>query len=300
MKFNFVKNRKYFFTFSIIGVIAALVLSFILPPNISIEFKGGTIITYSYENEVDQNAFKATVENIAGRATVSESNSLATGAKNLVVSLASNDGITLEKLNEITEAVEKDYGVKYVESSTVNPTIGKELLIKSLIAVALAAVLMIVYIGWRFRKIGGWSAGICSVIALLNDILVIYLTFVIFRFNFDTNFIAVVLTILGYSVNDTIVIYDRIRENRKTMGAEVPIGELVNTSLNQCLGRTFNTTLTTVSSLLVICVVALIFNVSSILTFAFPMMIGMIHGVYSSLCIAPQLWVLWCERKKSK
>ena len=108
------------------------------------------------------------------------------------------------------------------------------------------------------------------------------------------------LTILGYSVNDTIVIYDRIRENRKTMGAEVPIGELVNTSLNQCLGRTFNTTLTTVSSLVVICVVALIFNVSSILTFAFPMMIGMIHGVYSSLCIAPQLWVLWCERKKSK
>lgn len=300
MKFNFVKNRKYFFTFSIIGVIAALVLSFILPPNISIEFKGGTIITYSYENEVDQNAFEATVENIAGRATISESNSLATGAKNLVVSLASNDGITLEKLNEITEAVEKDYGVKYVESSTVNPTIGKELLIKSLIAVALAAVLMIVYIGWRFRKIGGWSAGICSVIALLNDILVIYLTFVIFRFSFDTNFIAVVLTILGYSVNDTIVIYDRIRENRKTMGAEVPIGELVNTSLNQCLGRTFNTTLTTVSSLLVICVVALIFNVSSILTFAFPMMIGMIHGVYSSLCIAPQLWVLWCERKKSK
>ena len=300
MKFDFIKNRKIYFIISIAIIVVTLACSFIFGVNLDIEFKGGTIITYSYEGDVDKAAFESAVENIVGNVSVSESNSIATGATNLVVTLADNKGITPEVMEQINAAVEETYSVKYVESSTVDPIIGTEMLLKSLVAVAVASVLMILFIGFRFRKIGGWSAGVCAVIALLNDIFVVFATFVIFGISIDTNFMAVVLTILGYSVNDTIVIYDRIRENRNTYGKEMGVAQLVNTSLNECLRRTILTTLTTVSALIVVCIVALIFNVNSILSFTFPMMIGMIHGVYSSIAVAPQLWVLWQERKEAK
>ncbi len=300
MKFDFIKNRKIYFIISIAIIVVTLACSFIFGVNLDIEFKGGTIITYSYEGNVDKAAFESAIENIVGNVSVSESNSIATGATNLVVTLADNKGITPETMEQINAAVEETYSVKYVESSTVDPVIGTEMLFKSLVAVAVASVLMILFIGFRFRKIGGWSAGVCAVIALLNDIFVVFATFVIFGISIDTNFMAVVLTILGYSVNDTIVIYDRIRENRNTYGKEMGVVQLVNISLNECLRRTILTTLTTVSALVVVCIVAVIFNVNSILSFTFPMMIGMIHGVYSSVAIAPQLWVLWQERKEAK
>ena len=300
MKFDFIKNRKIYFIISVSIIVVALACAFIFGVNLDIEFKGGTIVTYSYEGDVDKSAFEAAIEDIVGNVSVNESNSIATGATNLVVTLASNEGITPETMEKINTAVEEPFSVKYVESSTVDPTIGGEMLLKSLIAVAIASALMIVFIGFRFRKIGGWSAGVCAVIALLNDIFVVFATFVIFGISIDTNFMAVVLTILGYSVNDTIVIYDRVRENKSILGANTPVAELVNTSLNECLRRTILTTLTTVSALVVVCVIAVVFNVNSILSFAFPMMIGMIHGVYSSIGVAPQLWVLWQQRKEAK
>lgn len=300
MKFDFVKNRKIYFIISVSIIVVALACSFIFGVNLDIEFKGGTIITYSYEGDIDKAAFESAVEGVVGNVSVNESNSIATGATNLVVTLASNEGITPETMEKINTAVEEPFSVKYVESSTVDPTIGGEMLLKSLIAVAVASALMIVFIGFRFRKIGGWSAGVCAVIALLNDIFVVFATFVIFGISIDTNFMAVVLTILGYSVNDTIVIYDRIRENKSVLGASAPVAELVNTSLNECLRRTILTTLTTVSALVVVCVIAIVFNVTSILSFAFPMMIGMVHGVYSSIGVAPQLWVLWQQKKEAK
>lgn len=300
MKFNFVKNRKIYFSISIAIVVITVACALILGVNMDIEFKGGTIITYSYEGDIDKAGFESAVEGIVGNVSIQESNNIATGAKNLVVTLANNKGITPETMDKINSAVEDAYSVKYVESSTVDPTIGSEMLIKSLVAIAIASAFMILYIGLRFRKIGGWSAGVCAVIALINDLFIVFATFVLFNIPIDTNFMAVILTILGYSVNDTIVIYDRIRENKKDFGAQLGIVDLVNTSLNQCLRRTILTTLTTVMALISVCVFSIIFNVSSILTFAFPMMIGMIHGVYSSIAIAPQLWVLWQQRKEAK
>ena len=300
MKFDFIKNRKIYFIISASIIAVALLCACILGVNVDIEFKGGTIITYSYEGEVDKAGFESAIEGVVGNVSVTESNSIATGATNLVVTLASNQGLTPETIEEINTAVEEPFSVKYVESSTVDPTLGGEMRLKSLVAVALASVLMIIFIGIRFKKIGGWSAGVCAVIALLNDVFVVFATFVIFGISIDTNFMAVVLTILGYSVNDTIVIYDRIRENKGVYGKEMGVAQLVNTSLNECLRRTILTTLTTVSALIVVCVVAVIFNVNSILSFAFPMMIGMVHGVYSSVAVAPQLWVIWQQRKENK
>ena len=163
-----------------------------------------------------------------------------------------------------------------------------------------AAVLLIIYIALRFKKISGWSAGIFTVITLLHDIIITYGSFVLCRFEIDSNFMAVVLTIFGYSINNTIIVYDRIRENQKFMNKELTIAELVNNSASQTMRRSLRTSITTVSTMIIISVVASIFNVSSILSFSVPMTFGLIAGTYSSQCIAPTLWVWWNERQGNK
>ena len=159
-------------------------------------------------------------------------------------------------------------------------------------AVGIAALLMILYVGFRFRKIGGLSAGCTAVIALIHDIIMAYFTFVIFRMPLDDNFIAVILTIIGYSLNDTIVIFDRIRENRKYIGPKASTAELVNTSLNQTLSRTICTAITTILAIGSVLVVALIYDIQTVVSFALPMMIGVIFGCYSSIFISAPLWVM--------
>ena len=109
---------------------------------------------------------------------------------------------------------------------------------------------------------------------------------------------SVVLTILGYSINDTIVVYDRIRENKKILGKKTPVAELVNTSINQSLTRTINTSIATISTMIIVSIVAVVFNVESILSFSFPLIIGMIFGVYSTIFITGPLWVWWQEYKE--
>lgn len=114
----------------------------------------------------------------------------------------------------------------------------------------------------------------------------------------DANFMAVILTILGYSINDTIVIYDRIRENKTLYKDKLSLAELTNLSTNQSLTRSINTSVTTIATMLVVTIVAMVYGVNSIISFSFPMMIGLISGTYSTICIAGPLWV-WLEEKKN-
>ena len=139
-----------------------------------------------------------------------------------------------------------------------------------------------------------------AVLALLNDLMVVFGTFVLLRTPLDGNFIAAMLTILGYSINDTVVVYDRIRENRTLMEKKTSFEELVNHSVNQSARRTIITTVTTVMALGVMCIISKLYGLDSIFTFAFPLMMGMISGVYTSLCVSTSAWVLWSERKTGK
>lgn len=132
-----------------------------------------------------------------------------------------------------------------------------------------------------------------SVVALAHDMCMVYGCFVICRFDINANFMAVLLTILGYSINATIIIYDRIRENENLLGNKMELEDLVNLSITQTMGRSIHTTVTTVLAMATVCIVCIICGVTSILSFAFPLIIGMISGVYSSNCIAPTLWVHW-------
>lgn len=159
---------------------------------------------------------------------------------------------------------------------------------------------MIIYIAIRFKRISGWSAGVTAVIALLHDVAMVYATFVIFRMPLDDNFIAVALTILGYSINDTIVVYDRVRENKRIYGKSLNTAELMNKSLNQSLSRSIHTSVTTIMAMTIVLIISIIFGIESIFTFAFPMIIGMISGVYSTLCISSSLWVDWQNHKEKR
>ncbi len=208
-----------------------------------------------------------------------------------------------EDIRKITKALQEkfpDANFKEVSSTSVDPSKGTNFFLKCMTAVILAAILMIFYVALRFRKIGGLSAGVMAVVALIHDLIIVYFVFVIFQMPINDNFIAVVLMILGYSLNDTIVIYDRIRENRRKSGPKANIGDIVNTSLNQCMVRTICTSITTIIAIGSVLVVSLMYNIDSIVSFALPMMIGLISGSYSSLCIAAPLWVMWKNHQAKK
>ena len=246
-KIRFVENKKIFFGISIAVLLIGVIFNVIFGARLDIQFTGGAIVNYSFTGEINTDELAALVEETTGKSVnVNESTDIVAGEdgainNNVSIEFAGNDALSLEGQKAMEDAIQEKYpdnGFQKLESDSVDPVNGEKFLLKCLCAVGLAAVLMIIYIAFRFRKIGGWSAGVVAVIALLHDVAVIYFTFVVFRMPVDDNFIAVVLTILGYSLNDTIIIYDRIRENRRIMGPRAEIGELVNTSINQTLTRT--------------------------------------------------------------
>lgn len=303
-EFNIIKNSKRFFIISGIIVAIALVSAMIFGVRLDIQFKGGSIITYSHTGDLLGKDFQAAVETQLGqKVNLQEQTNTITGNKNYVVSLTSEEGLTVDEQSALSTALQENFpdnSIAIMEVNNVNPTIGKEFFAKCLVAVAFAALLMVIYIAFRFRKIGGWSAGAMCVVALLHDVLIIFATFVIFRFPINDNFIAVVLTILGYSINATIVVYDRVRENKRRYGTKMEVGALVDLSLNQSFTRTLNTTITTATAMTVICIVAVVRDVSSIITFAFPLLVGILAGLYSSLCLSGPLWVAWQRYKAQK
>jgi preprotein translocase subunit SecF len=150
---------------------------------------------------------------------------------------------------------------------------------------------LVIYIALRFKKIGGWRAGVCGILALLHDCIAVYGTFIICGMSINANFMAVVLTILGSSINNTIVIYDRVRENETLYGSKMPLTELANLSINQSITRCIWTSLTTFVSMVVVSAVALGMGVESIISFSIPMAVGIVCGTYSSICLTVPLWI---------
>lgn len=302
--FDFVKNRKIFYIISCSLIAIAVIVSLVFGVKVDIQFKGGTIATYSYSGELNLDDLQKTVEDQTGlEVSVRAAQSVATGEPNVTLNFATAEGLSSEDQSALTTALQQAYPDNAIETVSVNsvsPTMGKDFLLKCLVAVGFSAIFMILYIALRFRKIGGWSAGVCAVIALLHDIAMVFATFIIFRMSLDDNFIAVLLVILGYSINDTIVIYDRIRENERLHAGrlnENSIKDMVNLSINQTLSRTVNTSVATLIAMVVVCILAFANGVSSIVEFAFPLIIGLISGAYSSICLSGPIWVSWQQRK---
>ena len=301
---NVTSHRKMFYTVSCSLIAVFIIITAVIGLNVAIEFKGGTIITYTYTGDIDTNEVSTLVSDTIGEsAVVTKGENFSSNDTTIKISLSSKKGISNENQEKLKTAMESrfaDNNIDLLESNDIAASNGTEFFFKCLVACAFAAIVTIIYIGFRFKKIGGLSAGCFAVLALIHDMCMVYGCFVIFRFDINANFMAVLLTILGYSINATIIVYDRIRENRRLLGKKMPLNELVNLSITQTMGRSVHTTVTTVLAMATVCVVCLICNITSIISFAFPLIIGMLAGVYSSNCIAPTLWVMWQDHVEKK
>lgn len=288
-KLEVIKNRKIFFILSsVLILIGLLAMPFnamrgngIL--NYDIEFKGGSIMTIDLGVEVDpQTEILPIIEEIMPEVTPRFQKVTGTNQINITMQPTTNEQRTAlynalaEKYN-LTGA-KKDHLLK---DSNISPSISPEFKLKAIQAVLLGAVLMLIYISIRFKD---FKFGASAVIALLHNVLIMLGVYAVFRIPLNNSFIAAMLTIIGYSINDTIIIFDRIRENKGKMKGDDE--EVIDVSVGQTLTRSINTSLTT----LVMVVLLYILGVSAVKEFAFPLVVGIVAGTYSSIFIASSLW----------
>ena len=285
--FSFTKHFKLFGIISLVLISVGLV-SLILTAcgvsglfNFDIDFVGGTTFEFQLPGKVDKSVTDraaALFEEAVGKKPSSVTSSGENGLRIKALELSDDEVGKVQNAiaSEYNIDVEKGYQVERVSSS-----VGKDLSKAAFTASLVAVILILVYIGFRFE----FKSGLAAVCALVHDLLVMLSMYVIFRIPFNINFIAAALTILGYSINATIVVFDRVRENRKSMKTG-NFAEIVDTSIWDTMTRSINTTVTT----LVVMLMLLILGVSSIRNFALPICIGIVCGCYSSVCISGPLW----------
>ena len=371
--FDFIKIRKIWLALYSVIIVASILVFAIFGANLSIDFKGGTVLNYSFNGSIDLDKAETSVEDAVGKkVTVSENTNFATGEKSLVITLPSvkaevtestkteilktlNSNLadnkislkadnntqdnnvlfsfegSIKETNTVAKKLEEALGlsgisvsqdvgtktltvsvpstiessvtaklvktfadnkIENIGSNSVSGTIASNFFLKCLVAVLLAGILVVVYVGIRFRKIGGISAGMFALLALLLDCFMAFAASIFFRLEIDSNFMSVILTTLGYSLNDTIVVYDRIRENNR-LYPEMGLRDLINTSVTQSLGRTIKTTVATFLAIVAIVIVAEFFGLVTLRSFAIPMAIGILSGCVTSVCISSPLWYSW-------
>lgn len=298
--FDFIAKRKIFFAIPIVVAVITIITALIAGVAVDIEFKGGTMLTYSYVGDLDTKGIQTTVEAMnLGTVGVTTGSAFGTDLETVQISFSSDEGLTADVQASVTDTIVAAYPdntLELVNSQDVNPSSGFSFFLKCFVAVIFSFVLLVIYIAFRFKNIGGWSAGVFAIVALAHDVFMVFASFVFLRLPIDANFMAVILTILGYSINSTIVMFDRVRENRKLYGKKYTIPELVNASINQTLGRSIKTTITTGIAILSMCVVALVCGVESIVSFVLPLLVGLLAGAYSSIFISGPLWAMWKTR----
>lgn len=293
--FDFIGKRKLFSIISIAILLIGLIFNIIFGTTMDISFTGGTELQYSYTGTLSADEVKSLISDELPEAIVE------VGEGSLLIS--QSDAVDMDTQAAVEDLLIKEYPDHKItpeDNRSLQASYGRTFFIKCMVAVALASLLVVLFVGFRFRHIGGTSAAVMALAALLHDILIAYFTFVIFRIPLNDNFVAVVLTILGYSLNDAIVIYDRIRENRRKMDKKLPITEITNLSLAQSFTRTLNTSLCTLIAIGTVAVVAMIAGLESITSFALPMSVGVIAGFYSTTFLCTPLWAVWMEKSEAR
>ncbi len=296
---NFVKHNKIFMTISLAIVILGMLSLFIFGLNLGIDFTSGSRIEISLGQSFTEDEITELLEEAESQAhaagltdlDLTPSSIMSVGNKNDGVALRFDKTIDSSALPIIRDVFSSEYGeIVDIAESKIDPTIAQETARNALFAVLAASVGIVLYVTLRFE----YRFAVAGIVALLYDAFFVIAIFSIMRIEVDMTFIAAILTIVGYSINDTIVIFDRIRENlkNKKIKVEEDLDDLVNYSLNQTLMRTINTTITVV----VVALALFIFGSSGIQNFSFALIIGLMSGGYSSLFIASQLWLMWRKR----
>ena len=295
---DFVGRRKVFFTLSIILVLLAPIGMAAYSAtegralNYSLEFVGGTSTTVTFPENMDVNLdsldteVKPVVEEVTGDANVQFQQVV--GSNQVIIKTRTLD---MTEREAFAQKMEESFDVPedQISAETISSTVSKEMQRDAILAVTIATVCMLIYIWFRFKDIRFASSG---VLALLHDVMVVLACYTFVRISVGNTFIACMLTILGYSINATIVIFDRIRENMHGVKTVEELKELVNASITQTLTRSIYTSLTTFITIAVLFVM----GVSTVREFALPIMTGIVCGAYSSVCITGPLWFTMKKR----
>lgn len=289
-KLDFVHNRKKFYALSTIILVAGIIVLGVFKLNLGIDFSQGTRV----EIGAEQALTKQEVVDYLDKIGFANEDVIISGDDKKTAVMRYKDDFSQQEVLDFKAAISEKYG-QDPSLSTVSATVGKELAKNAIKALAFAALGIIIYVAVRFE----WRMGLGAIISLLHDVFFIVVIFSMLRLEVDITFIAAVLTIVGYSINDTIVTFDRIRENIDRAGAistKEELAQIVNKSLRQTMGRSVNTVLT-----VIIVVVALIFlGAPSIQNFSIALLIGLVTGMYSSICIAAQVWYSLKVREMDK
>ncbi|MDD7339912.1 MAG: protein translocase subunit SecF [Eubacteriales bacterium] len=277
---NFNKLKKFFAPIPFIVIIAGIIGFCINGFNYGIDFSGGTIMRINAGQFIEEEKVYDIVKKVDSGASV-----VYAGANKETVVIKSTLALTNEQKNQISRAFVDEYKVdrNNIEDTTTGPSISREIRQKAVISIIIASILMLIYVTFRFE----WKYGVASVFALIVDVLVIVATYGIFNLQIDSSLIAATLTIVGYSINATIVIFDRFRENKR-MYPRMENAELIETSLNSTFRRTVLTTITT----LIAVVVLYITGGHVIEALCIPLLVGIVEGMISSTFIAPYTWGL--------
>ena len=297
---NFVGKRKVFFIVSIILILSGPATMLINSQagnkalNYSLEFSGGTSTTVTFNEDMDIKTIDSevtpVVEEVTGDKNVQPTKVV--GTNQVVIKTRSP---TQEEREALQNALVEKFGVdeNTISTESISSTVSKEMRQDAIVAVVVATICMLLYIWFRFKDIRFASS---AVLALLHDVLVVLAFYAIARISVGNTFIACMLTIVGYSINATIVIFDRIRENMHGSRRIDNIEEVVNSSITQTLTRSIYTSFTT----FVMVAVLYIMGVSSIREFAAPLMVGILVGAYSSVCVTGALWLVMKKNVKRK
>ncbi len=307
-KFNFVKSRSVFFILTAVIIIAGALSMILKGFNLDIDFVGGSELNYSLGVSVDKEAveeIEAKVIEILGNDNFS---SIRTAGKNndqVIIRTKVLDNDDTENAQEVSEgevltgsqireavfnAVKELYpDAALVSADNVSAEVSDDLRRSAFISAVLAVVLMLVYIAIRFQI----SSAVASVICLIHDLFIMLSAYSLLEIPVNSTIIAALLTILGYSINATIIIFDRVRENNKIFGRTMGFDDKIDISIKQTFTRSLNTTITTLLTIGLV----YILGVTSIKQFALPLIVGIVSGLYSSVCLAGSLWFVFKKKK---
>ncbi|SFX08430.1 protein-export membrane protein SecF [Thermoactinomyces sp. DSM 45891] len=283
-KFNFVRYRKPFLLASLIIVLIGIGSLFIQGLNLGVDFVSGTRLDFTVKQNVDVEKAKSVLENNGFK----HPNARAAGDKKEIVVFRTESILDKPKIDKLAGDLSKEFDVKVtVQEQKVDPIIGRELARNAIIGVLIACAIIGIYIAFRFE----YRFAMATVATLLYDAFLIITFFSLFQIEVDLFFIAAILTIIGYSMNDTIVVFDRIRENEEKLQPKTweQLSDMVNQSIQQTLVRSINTVLTVLFG----AVSLFLLGGEGIRNFSLALVVGLLAGAYSSIFIASQTWVMW-------
>ncbi|EEY35249.1 protein translocase subunit SecF [Pseudoleptotrichia goodfellowii] len=292
MNLRVIQLKKYYLGFSAIMVLISIIFFLTIKLNLGVDFKGGDLLQLHYSQAVNKDTLNGALDGIINEVPQLKNRRLQYSEDNTIV-LRTEQLTDAQKNAVLKQLTEKTGKYELVKYDTVGPTIGKELTSNALTALLIGSLLIIIYITIRFEFV----YAVAGVAAVLHDVIIAMGLIAFLKYEINTPFIAAILTILGYSMNDTIVVFDRIRENDAKEGKTKDFAEIIEESVNQVYMRSLFTSLTTLLSITVL----LIFGGDSLRTFNTALFIGMIFGTYSSIFVAsPLVYLMRKYRKKRK